>query len=218
MGCGASVEEQEEEPAEDDPYSDPPIARPRGGEIPVLPEGAEYGRFTVITPAGKSTNFGVVETHEMIAVIAPDGQELEVPCPAGYEGDGSSWPCLYVPDGVERPPPEYVGSGAGRHSNDASSSSSSKSRVPLKLCKDCGFGHKGRCCFKCGSVVPTHQRKIAPACKSCVYGTKAKDCAKCGEYMGPNIYEAVLCKDCAFGRDGTDNCQKCGAYCGAFYQ
>ena len=223
MGCGASVESEDvgDDDARGPPAEFPPIARPRGGDVPPLPDGAEYGTFKVVTPAGPTTagRSGSYNAGEMIPVVAPDGQELEVPCPDGYEADGSEFPCKYVPDpeGAEdRPAPEYVGSGAGLPGpGGGSSSSSGRQRAPLRLCNDCGFGTKGHACFKCKSFVPPHQRQIAPSCKSCVFGTKKNECARCGKY--PTKFDAILCHSCGFGPSGTDHCAKCGAHCGAFY-
>jgi hypothetical protein len=221
MGCGASVEPApaEIEATAEITEANSPIARPRGSDkVPQLAPGESFDTFVVVTPAGESINFGLYVTGAMIPVYSPDGQVLEVPCPKGYEGDGSSFPCRYVPaPDPSRPAPPYVGSGAGLHWETSGKVGGSQSagggRVPLRVCNDCGFGQKGMSCFKCGAMVPSHQRAVAPACRSCVFGSKAKECAKCGKY--PNKFDAILCRSCAFGRE-SEECAKCGEYLGAF--
>ena len=223
MGCAASVEEEYPE-AEIVTEANAPIARPRGGgRIPELPSGQEYGVFNVRVPAGQSINFGNWVAGEMIAVYSPDGQELEVPCPEGYEAEASEFPCRYVPSpDPNRPAPPYVGSGAGLNWVSKSSGGGGggggdgqKQRAPLRLCRGCSHGHKGMCCFKCGTHIPSHQRAIAPSCRDCSFGRNKDHCASCGEY--PVVSNALLCYTCGMGPDGKDHCAKCGNYCGAFY-
>ena len=191
MGCGASVDGYDEEEPEPEEITEAnaPIARPRGGgKPPALPEGKAYEFFTVVTPAGKSEDFGNIPTGEPIAVYSPDGQELEVPCPAGYNCERSEFLCKYVPDpDPSRPAPPFVGSGAGENWVPASSGSSGgtaknpSGRVALRLCNECSHGHAGQACFKCGAHIPPHQRAIAPSCRSCSLGRKGEECAKCGK-------------------------------------